>query len=149
MYNVLPEGFLIKSLPSLAAAKDHVKDNVKRMREIQAKCKQKQEEQTKPVKPLYRPDKYDHVPAKVTMYMKVRGVIGRKGCILLLSRLQPVVPELQLPPTSTVSHERTSSTDRLMAPRKRPMSTRHPVKNKGISIRVQLHLIKWFTKCDN
>lgn len=56
----------------LAAAKDHVKDNVRRMREIQAKCKQRQEEQVdQPVKPLYRPDKYEHIPAKVTMYMKV------------------------------------------------------------------------------
>jgi len=52
------------------------------MREIQAKCKQKQEEQAKPVKPLYRPDKYNHVPAKVSMYMKVR-VIGWKGTLLL------------------------------------------------------------------
>jgi len=71
----------LRSLSSLAAAKDHVKDNVKRMREIQAKCKQKQEEEAKPVKPLYRPDKYDHIPAKVTMYMKVRSVIDRNGCV--------------------------------------------------------------------
>ena len=50
-----------------------MKDNVRRMREIQAKCKQRQEEQTaQPVKPLYRPDKYEHIPAKVTMFMKVR-----------------------------------------------------------------------------
>ena len=56
-----------------ATARDHVKDNVKRMREIQAKCKQRQEEQSgQPVKPLYRPDKYEHIPAKVTMYMKVK-----------------------------------------------------------------------------
>lgn len=56
----------------LAAAKDHVKVNVRRMREIQAKCKQRQEEQsTLPVKPLYKPDKYDHIPSKVTMYVKV------------------------------------------------------------------------------
>lgn len=119
-----------------------MKDNVKRMREIQAKCKQKQEEQAKPVKPLYRPDKYDHVPAKVTMYMKVRSVIGRNGCVLL-SWLQPVVPELQLPSTSTVSHEQTSGTERLMAPRKPyqcPMSSRHPVTNKGISLRTLIYL---------
>jgi len=45
---------------------------VRRMREIQAKCKQKQEEQvTKPVKPLYKPDKYEHIPSRVAMHMKV------------------------------------------------------------------------------
>lgn len=54
-----------------AAAKDHVKNNVRRMKEIQAKCKQRQEQATQPVKPLYKPDKYEHIPAKVTLYMKV------------------------------------------------------------------------------
>ena len=61
---------------TVAAAKDHVKDNVRRMREIQAKCRQRQEEQTaQPVKPLYKPDKYEHIPAKVTTYMKVNGAV--------------------------------------------------------------------------
>ena len=65
----------------LAAARDHVKDNVRRMREIQAKCKQRQEEQAAvPVKPLYKPDKYEHIPPKVTMYMKVSCT-----CVNLLS----------------------------------------------------------------
>ena len=72
--------YLMRSIIDLcitaAATRDHVKDNVRRMREIQAKCKQRQEEQSsQPVKPLYRPDKYEHIPAKVTMYMKVSGVI--------------------------------------------------------------------------
>ena len=53
-----------------------MKDNVRRMREIQAKCKQRQEEQTsQPVKPLYKPDKYEHIPAKVTMFMKVSASV--------------------------------------------------------------------------
>lgn len=81
------------------AAKDHVKDNVRRMREIQAKCKQRQEEQaTQPVKPLYKPDKYEHIPPKVTMYMK------------------PVIPKLTIP--ESPRQPKVSSTDRAPAPRK-------------------------------
>lgn len=56
-------------------SKDHVSENVRRMRQIQRKCKQKQrEEETSapiPVKALWKSQKYESVPSKLAQLLQV------------------------------------------------------------------------------
>ncbi|XP_067928363.1 enkurin domain-containing protein 1-like [Watersipora subatra] len=53
--------------------KDHVAENVKRMRQIQRKCRQKQKEEVEtaptPVKALWKSEKYECVPSKLSGYL--------------------------------------------------------------------------------
>ena len=52
--------------------KNHSRENYRRIRQIQEKRKQREEEVAKPVKPVYiKSDKYDHVQPKVTVYKQV------------------------------------------------------------------------------
>lgn len=51
--------------------KSHAKENLRRIRQIQAKAKLKQEEASKPVKPVYKPTKYEQIQPKVTVHMQV------------------------------------------------------------------------------
>ena len=44
---------------------------MRKIREIQTQSKRKQEERSKPLKPVQRSDKYSHVPAKVTPHIQV------------------------------------------------------------------------------
>eukprot|EP00079_Xenopus_tropicalis_P015612 XP_004913560.1 PREDICTED: enkurin domain-containing protein 1 [Xenopus tropicalis] len=57
------------SLPTKSKSKDHVKENVKRMREIQRKCREIEQENgkgtPKPVKALWKSQKYVNVESKV------------------------------------------------------------------------------------
>ncbi|XP_030059519.1 enkurin domain-containing protein 1 [Microcaecilia unicolor] len=58
-----------ESPPKRKDPKDHEKENVRRMREIQKKCREKEMEKehsrSKPVKALWKSQKYDHVESKV------------------------------------------------------------------------------------
>ncbi|XP_069773654.1 enkurin domain-containing protein 1 isoform X2 [Narcine bancroftii] len=55
--------------PKRKESKDHEKENVRRMREIQKKCREKDQERElngpKPVKALWKSQKYETVPSKV------------------------------------------------------------------------------------
>jgi hypothetical protein len=53
---------------------DHLKDNVKRMRQIQKDARQKQEEAKKPVKALWKSSKYDSVTSRVKESLDVRRI---------------------------------------------------------------------------
>ncbi|KFW92896.1 Enkurin domain-containing protein 1, partial [Phalacrocorax carbo] len=57
----------VKAVPPLA--KDHEKENVRRIKEIQKKCKEKEQarehSQPKPVKALWKSQKYEYVESKV------------------------------------------------------------------------------------
>ncbi len=44
---------------------------MRKIREIQNESKRRQDERSKPVKPVQLPDKYSHVPAKVTAHIHV------------------------------------------------------------------------------
>ena len=48
-----------------------MKENLRRIRQIQAKAKQRQEEASKPIKPVFKPNRYDQVQPKVTVHMQV------------------------------------------------------------------------------
>lgn len=56
-------------------SKDHEKENVRRMREIQRKCKEKElareHSQPKPVKALWKSQKYENVESKVKAKLQV------------------------------------------------------------------------------
>ena len=51
--------------------KNFTKRNMRKIREIQNESKRRQDERSKPVKPVQLPDKYSHVPAKVTAHIHV------------------------------------------------------------------------------
>uniref|UniRef100_A0A8C0JFJ6 Enkurin domain containing 1 n=1 Tax=Chelonoidis abingdonii TaxID=106734 RepID=A0A8C0JFJ6_CHEAB len=63
------EGISLYREPPLKKAKDHEKENVRRMREIQRKCKEKElvreHSQPKPMKALWKSQKYENVESKV------------------------------------------------------------------------------------
>lgn len=56
-------------------SKDHITENVKRMRKIQRQSRQKQREEEAsapvPVKALWRSKKYDEVPSKLVEFIEV------------------------------------------------------------------------------
>ncbi|KAF2984181.1 hypothetical protein EK904_013314 [Melospiza melodia maxima] len=68
-------------------AKDYEKENVRRIKEIQRKCKEKERaqehSQPKPVKALWKSQKYENVESKV----KAKLQVGICGEALELSRL--------------------------------------------------------------
>lgn len=45
--------------------RDHFRENVRRMRQIQRRCKEREEESTQPVKALWKSDKYKDVSSKI------------------------------------------------------------------------------------
>lgn len=55
--------------------RDHVAENVRRMRQIQRKCRQKQREDEStapvPVKALWKSQKYESVPSKLAELLEV------------------------------------------------------------------------------
>ncbi len=53
--------------------KNFTKMNMRKIREIQSQSKRKQEEKSKPLKPVQMLDKYSHIPAKVTAHINVRN----------------------------------------------------------------------------
>ena len=58
--------FFLRDFP-----KDHFRENVKRMRQIQRKSKEKETESVKPVKALWKSEKYAEVPSKIKMDLQV------------------------------------------------------------------------------
>lgn len=46
-------------------SKDHFRENVRRMRQIQRKSKEKEAESVQPVKALWKSEKYKDVPSKI------------------------------------------------------------------------------------
>ena len=60
--------------------KNHGRENLRRIREIQSKAHERREGVIKPVKPVIRNEKYQHIQAKVTVHMQVRVcVVGGGG----------------------------------------------------------------------
>ena len=61
-------------LPSGSEPKNHGRENLRRIREIQSKARERREGASKPVKPVIRNDKYmyQHVQAKVVVHTQVR-----------------------------------------------------------------------------
>ena len=51
--------------------KDHVAENVRRMRQIQRKAKQREAESVQPVKVLWKSDKYTEVQSKIKQEKEV------------------------------------------------------------------------------
>ena len=45
--------------------KDHFRENVRRMRQIQRKCKEKESESVQPVKALWKSEKYKDISSKI------------------------------------------------------------------------------------
>ncbi|XP_072410345.1 enkurin domain-containing protein 1 isoform X2 [Chiloscyllium punctatum] len=66
--------------PKKKELKDHEKENVRRIREIQKKCREKDQERElsgpKPVKALWKSQKYESIPSKVMaqLQIQVKGV---------------------------------------------------------------------------
>lgn len=53
---------------------DHLKDNVRRMRQIQKDARHKQEETKKPVKALWKSSKYENVSSRVMEAIEVSAI---------------------------------------------------------------------------
>ncbi len=47
---------------------------MRKIRDIQSESKRRQDERSRPIKPVQLPDKYSHIPAKVTARLHVRYV---------------------------------------------------------------------------
>ena len=71
--------------------KDHVAENVRRMRRIQRENKKKQAEspQPVPVKALWKSSKYDDVPSKVQQELKKEVVKNDKSLTKIMGKLPP------------------------------------------------------------
>ena len=54
--------------------KDHLSENVRRMRQIQRKSKQREAEAVKPVKVLWKSEKYSDVPSKIKQEREVSSI---------------------------------------------------------------------------
>uniref|UniRef100_A0ABM5EV78 Enkurin domain-containing protein 1 n=1 Tax=Pogona vitticeps TaxID=103695 RepID=A0ABM5EV78_9SAUR len=71
--------FCEKWPPKCKEQKDHEKENLKRMREIQRKCREKEQarelSQPKPVKALWKSQKYENVESKVKAKLQVSPVL--------------------------------------------------------------------------
>nr|KAG5703177.1 hypothetical protein BaRGS_027342 [Batillaria attramentaria] len=51
--------------------KDHLSENVRRMRQIQRKCKQREAESQQPVKVLWKSEKYTDVPSRIKQDLQI------------------------------------------------------------------------------
>ncbi len=56
--------------------RDHVRENVRRMRQIQRATKRRDEEKASPVKALWKSSKYDGVQSRVKETLQVGSVVN-------------------------------------------------------------------------
>lgn len=98
-----------------AAPKDHLSANVRRMRQIQRKAKEREEESVKPVKALWQSEKYKDVTSKIKVEIEKEPNTPRPNSAFLRahsragppSRLQnrPCTPDpkISVPPASSAN----------------------------------------------
>lgn len=79
--------------------KNHGRENLRRIREIQSKARERREEASKPVKPVIRSDKYQHVQAKVTVHTQSPPKPS------LAFQLEPSTGAPRVPPNGTPAPE--------------------------------------------
>ena len=65
------------------STKDHVSENVRRMRQIQRKCKQREQEAAKPVKVLWKSDRYADVESRIKQDLEVSRLLFTHLTVLL------------------------------------------------------------------
>uniref|UniRef100_A0A8D0KUT8 Enkurin domain containing 1 n=1 Tax=Strix occidentalis caurina TaxID=311401 RepID=A0A8D0KUT8_STROC len=79
-------------------SKDHEKENVRRIKEIQKKCKEKERaqehSQPKPVKALWKSQKYENVESKVKAKLQAVGFCPVDHGLQAASSLGPALPTL-------------------------------------------------------
>mgnify|MGYP000222864660 CR=1 FL=1 len=67
---------LIDSLVVFVAdmCRDHFRENVRRMRQIQRRAREKEEETVQPVKALWKSEKYREIPSRIKADLEVRSL---------------------------------------------------------------------------
>lgn len=58
--------------------KNHLSENVRRLRQIQRRCKQKEAESHKPVKAMWKSEKYDEIQSRIKQELQVNDQIHLK-----------------------------------------------------------------------